>query len=145
MKKERTKNSKKARKRGNSLALQPNTFQRASVPSCVLLLSTQLRNSMRPERKGTARVKTFHSPKQHWQNKKNGPGGEQTEVKTNSDPSKGCQISHATYKYFHGHNIAASRNGNHTSNRWDFHSIPKLIFASFLAWLQPCPGSTLHM
>ena len=26
-------------------------------------------------------------------------GEEQTEIKTNSDPSKGCQIYHATYKY----------------------------------------------
>ena len=50
--------------------------------------------------------KTFHSPKHCRQNKKteNEPGGEQTEVKTNSDPSKGCQIIRATYKYFHGHN-----------------------------------------
>ena len=35
---------------------------------------------------------------------KNRPGGEPTEVRTNSDPSKGCQIYHATYKFFHGHN-----------------------------------------
>ena len=129
---------KKPEKRGNALTLQPNIVQTASVPSCVLLLSPQLRNSIWPERKGTARVKTFHTPKQHGQNKKKDKtdqGGEETEVKTNSEPSKGCQIYHATYKYIHGHNIAPSRNGNHTSNRWDFHSFPKLIIASFLAWL----------
>ena len=36
-------------------------------------------------------------------------GEEQTEVKTNSDPSKGCKIFRATYKYFHGHNNICSQ------------------------------------
>ena len=40
-------------------------------------------------------------------------------------PSNGCQISHTAPKFLHGHNIAPSQNGNYTSNRWDFHTIPK--------------------
>ena len=42
-------------------------------------------------------------------------------------PSSGCQISHTTPKFLHGYNITPSQNENYTSDRWDFHTIPKLI------------------
>jgi len=56
-------NSNKPEKRSNTLTIQPNTAQTASVPSCVLLLAPQLRNSMRLKRKGT-----FHPPEYRGQN-----------------------------------------------------------------------------
>ena len=67
--------------------------------------SSQKLNAARTQ--GNCHSKNFPFPKapRTKQRKRKRPGGEQTEVETNSDPSKGCQISHANYKYFHGHNI----------------------------------------
>ena len=81
----------------------------------------------------------------HKQRTETDQSGEQAEDTSNPELSKCCQIYPRRYKYFHGHKIAPSRNGNHASNRLDFHSIPTLNTASSLDWLQPYLGSTLYM
>jgi len=115
------------------------------VPSCVWPLSRQLRNSTRSDRKCIARVKlsTLQSLARKQRTVTYQRGG-QAEVKSTPLASV-AKSTFAIYIYFHVHNIAPSRNGNHASNRWDFHSIPTLIIASFLDWLQPYLASTLYM
>ena len=56
-----------------------NIVQTASVPSCVLLLAPELRNSKEPKRNGTAREKLFTLQSiadKTKKKEKNGPGGE---------------------------------------------------------------------
>jgi len=60
-------------------------------------------------------------------------------------PSSGCQISHTTPKFLHGHNIVPSQNGNYTSDRWDFHTITKLI-AKLIGLATASPRvNTIHL
>ena len=55
---------------------------------------------------GNCQSETFRPPEYRGHNKKkrNGPGGEQMEVRASSDPSKCCRISHANYECLHWHN-----------------------------------------
>jgi len=81
----------------------------------VRLASITSSQELNPARtQGNRQSENFHFLKHHGQNKKKEKTdqGRQNEVKNNSDTSKGCQISHTNYKYFHGHNNYTVSSGN---------------------------------
>jgi len=104
--------------------------QTVIVPLVCLAHITTPQEHRSTRAQGNCQGKNFLIPKAS-QTKEKEPVGERMEVTINTDPPTVAK-SPTNYKIFHGHNIAPSRNGNHTSNRWDFHSIPELIFAKLV-------------